>query len=239
MTSKTDQRIRGTAQPQPPPCYWCCGDEASLCLHSREKCSKCAAAPAVEDFQGSREIAYECYAAQKAVEDAPREVCPTCGGNANDEAHRLIAGEEATPRTPLRDLAALSEKATPGEWRKSSLAHLYLIAGDEPTPICSMGEYKEDSTVDGEFENWQANSAFIIACVDYVRAALRAATPQPRGLLDHDDESLLASATDLLNTWAREMSVEQARTPDDIRGVIDRLWSELSTRLFRPTQGED
>jgi hypothetical protein len=50
-----------------------------------------------------------------------------------------------------------------------------------------------------------------------------------RDSLDNDAERLLASATDLLNTWAREMSVEQARTPEDIRGVIDRLWSAMST----------
>ena len=45
-------------------------------------------------------------------------------------------------------------------------------------------------------------------------------------------ESLLASATDLLNSWAREMQVEQAHDEKDIRGVIDRLWSALSSRLF-------
>jgi len=48
----------------------------------------------------------------------------------------------------------------------------------------------------------------------------------------HDADSLLASATDLLNSWAREMSVAEARDEKDIKGVIDRLWSEISSRLF-------
>jgi|SRR3990172_2790663 len=44
---------------------------------------------------------------------------------------------------------------------------------------------------------------------------------------------LLASATDLLNSWARETGVQEARSESDIKGVIDRLWSHLSTRLHR------
>ena len=51
---------------------------------------------------------------------------------------------------------------------------------------------------------------------------------------DRESDLLLASATDLLNTWAREMSVQQAERPEEIRGVIDRLWSTLSTRLHHP-----
>ena len=45
--------------------------------------------------------------------------------------------------------------------------------------------------------------------------------------------SLLASSTDLLNSWAREMGVLEARNEAGIKGVINRLWSELSTRLFK------
>lgn len=37
-------------------------------------------------------------------------------------------------------------------------------------------------------------------------------------------ESLLASATDLLNSWARETGVMQADSPSEIKAVIDRLW---------------
>lgn len=48
--------------------------------------------------------------------------------------------------------------------------------------------------------------------------------------------SLLASATDLLNSWAREMGVQEAKTEADIKGVIDRLWSETSKRLFSTTE---
>lgn len=48
--------------------------------------------------------------------------------------------------------------------------------------------------------------------------------------------SLLASATDLLNSWAREMAVKEAHDESDIKGVIDRLWNELSTEMSRSVQ---
>ena len=47
---------------------------------------------------------------------------------------------------------------------------------------------------------------------------------------------LLASATDLLNSWAREMSIQEAHDELDIKGVIDRLWSALSTEMSRSAQ---
>ena len=47
----------------------------------------------------------------------------------------------------------------------------------------------------------------------------------------NDALSLLASATDLLNSWAREMSVREAYNEQDIKGVVDRLWSAISTRM--------
>lgn len=56
---------------------------------------------------------------------------------------------------------------------------------------------------------------------------------------NHDEwaaRSLLASATDLLNSWAREMAVKEAHDESDIKGVIDRLWSELSTEMSRSAQ---
>lgn len=53
-----------------------------------------------------------------------------------------------------------------------------------------------------------------------------------------ENASLLASATDLLNSWAREMHVQEAYNEQDIKGVIDRLWSELSTRLSATPDAE-
>ena len=44
-----------------------------------------------------------------------------------------------------------------------------------------------------------------------------------------DAASLLASATDLLNTWARESGVTEARNESEIKQVIDRLWSDTSS----------
>jgi hypothetical protein len=53
--------------------------------------------------------------------------------------------------------------------------------------------------------------------------------------LDEKNEalSLLASTTDLLNSWAREMQIVEAYDEKDIKNVVDRLWSNLSARLFR------
>lgn len=53
-------------------------------------------------------------------------------------------------------------------------------------------------------------------------------------LRDERDEanSTLASATDLLNSWAREMQVPEAYNESDIKGVIERLWSNVSQLLF-------
>jgi hypothetical protein len=46
-------------------------------------------------------------------------------------------------------------------------------------------------------------------------------------------EMFLASATDLLNSWARESGVKEAESPEEICGVIDRLWSHTSTQLHK------
>lgn len=43
--------------------------------------------------------------------------------------------------------------------------------------------------------------------------------------------SLLASTTDLLNTWARESNVTEAQNEKGIRDLADRLWSKLSGEL--------
>lgn len=51
-----------------------------------------------------------------------------------------------------------------------------------------------------------------------------------------DRDSLLASATDLLNSWAREMAVKEAHDESEIKEVIDRLWNELSTEMSRSFQ---
>lgn len=50
-----------------------------------------------------------------------------------------------------------------------------------------------------------------------------------------DAESLLASATDLLNTWAREYGVVEARNEREIKFVISRLWDQVAWRLYRET----
>lgn len=44
-------------------------------------------------------------------------------------------------------------------------------------------------------------------------------------------EGELASATDLANSWARELGVQEAHNETDLKGVIERLWSKLSVRV--------
>lgn len=53
----------------------------------------------------------------------------------------------------------------------------------------------------------------------------------------HEAEGLLASATDLLNMWARESGVLEAGTEADIKGVIDRLWTRHSLTLRAKAHG--
>jgi len=46
-------------------------------------------------------------------------------------------------------------------------------------------------------------------------------------------ESAAASATDLANSWARELGVPEAANESGLKGVIDRLWSAASVRIHQ------
>jgi hypothetical protein len=87
----------------------------------------------------------------------------------------------------------------------------------------------EDSPFMDELDETSIPQRAMLAafCKKAWRAAL-AESQQPAG---RDSDCLLASATDLLNSWAREMSVVEARNEEDIVRLIDRLWSELSQRI--------
>ena len=52
-------------------------------------------------------------------------------------------------------------------------------------------------------------------------------------------EMVLASTCDLLNSWAREESVEQAENDLGTRRLADRLWSDLSTKLTQARRERD
>lgn len=43
-----------------------------------------------------------------------------------------------------------------------------------------------------------------------------------------ESESLLASTTDLLNSWAREYEVHEAPNEKGIKGVVNRLWDKCA-----------
>jgi hypothetical protein len=59
-----------------------------------------------------------------------------------------------------------------------------------------------------------------------------------RSIIGYDDAlSLLASTTDLLNSWARETQVKEAYNEWEIKEVVDRLWSEISRRQFENKKG--
>ena len=47
-----------------------------------------------------------------------------------------------------------------------------------------------------------------------------------------DAEWLLASTTDLLNSWARELGVAESERKSGIRLLADRIWSEVSRRML-------
>lgn len=42
----------------------------------------------------------------------------------------------------------------------------------------------------------------------------------------------LAAATDLANSWARELGMKEAPTEAGLRDLIDRLWAECSMRIL-------
>lgn len=52
-------------------------------------------------------------------------------------------------------------------------------------------------------------------------------------------ESLLASTTDLANTWAREVGVVEAYNERELKALVDRLWTRLSLDNHRLTRERD
>ena len=50
-------------------------------------------------------------------------------------------------------------------------------------------------------------------------------------------DAVLASATDLANSWARELGVSEARNELDLGQLIDRLWAKTSTDYFNLADG--
>ena len=52
-------------------------------------------------------------------------------------------------------------------------------------------------------------------------------------------DAVLASATDLANSWAREVSVAEAQDERELCSVIDRLWSKTSIDHFNLVQALD
>src|SRR5689334_5767776 len=100
---------------------------------------------------------------------------------------------------------------TPGEWRRSSLAPLYIIAGNEPKPICSLGEYDEDSKIDVVFNNAKANARLIADAPklleqrDRLLAALRKIGYDPFGAADASAQQVLDQITELARTVIAEV----------------------------------
>ena len=68
----------------------------------------------------------------------------------------------------------MSDKHTATPWTKSALATLYLVPEGGSDPICSMGEYNEDGTIDGVFENAEANAEFIVTACNHHDALVAA-----------------------------------------------------------------
>lgn len=51
-------------------------------------------------------------------------------------------------------------------------------------------------------------------------------------MTNDEAQSLLAAATDLLNSWARERSIREACCEKEILKLINRLWDYDSAILF-------
>ena len=60
-------------------------------------------------------------------------------------------------------------KASKKPWFQSKLAPLYVVDRNYSV-VCSMGEYKEDGSVDGMFENADANMLLIAAAPELLEA---------------------------------------------------------------------
>ncbi len=67
-------------------------------------------------------------------------------------------------------------------------------------------------------------------CTDCLRAEVNGLDAEIARLKSRNDtaETVLASATDLGNSWAREACVMEARTTYEIGSLIDRLWACIS-----------
>jgi hypothetical protein len=167
VTSKTDQRIRGTAPVPPQPTQ-----------STRRSMGIC------DTFKGAHYETPDCTnwkprAAAPAVKDAPREPLskealgrlmddiglqtaleqiaklPLGDHRAKQIAQAALAGEDATPRTPLRDRL---EEAEWWQYLHTCLPHCGMVGCDKCERIADLRK----------------------------RAALRAATPQTR--MDYDTE---------------------------------------------------
>ena len=66
-----------------------------------------------------------------------------------------------------------------------------------------------------------------VASMDELHAALARAEKAER---ERDEAQLaIASATDLVNTWCRETSIEEATRPADCKAAIERLWMHFGS----------
>lgn len=89
-----------------------------------------------------------------------------------------VAASRVTPEpAALRELRKLSEKATPGEWVRSK--HCFqILTADSERSVTELSTPRGTRATNGEVEQWQENVKFIVACVNYVRAALSAEQPK-------------------------------------------------------------
>jgi len=48
-----------------------------------------------------------------------------------------------------------------------------------------------------------------------------------------DFEGIVASASDIANSWARELGVAEIENVEELPKLIDRLWAITSSQLYR------
>lgn len=145
----------------------------------------------------------------------------------------------------LKQLQELLAKATPGEWRAMRDGNQFIDTKYNPTRTCVAASripelkrpwnpsallafgFKPEEYETSRFTD--ADADLIVAMHEALPALL--ASHEALSAEKWEQGSLLASTTDLLNTWARESNVTEAQNEKGIRDLADRLWSKLSGEL--------
>ena len=117
---------------------------------------------------------------------------------------------DGAPREKLREL---SEKATPGRWRfvgRPGMMTAYIQSQHVRHPNANGSWADVASAVANNYDN-EANAAFIVACVNYVRDALAGRSEATKASLPDDATGGEADRRDELEDLRSQLLREQLR----------------------------